>query len=121
MAAILAPVSVPAAAVDSTAAAAAGAVAGGATGVEGAADVETVCSGRKNEVIGRPCTAAVEAVVEGAKVLAAAFYSPATFMMLEVSIRGLSPYSEGACCVLSPRKYCITPVIGGEAPWMYSA
>ena len=36
------------------------------------AGVEKYCSGRKNDVIGRACTAAVEAVVEGAKVLAAA-------------------------------------------------
>ena len=54
MAAILAPVAVPAAAaVDSTAAAAAEAE--GPAGVEGAADVEGGCSGRKNEVIGHAC------------------------------------------------------------------
>ena len=77
---MLAPVAVPAAAaVDSTAAAAPGkAVAGGAAGVGGAEGVEEVCSGRKNEVIGRACIAAVEAVVEGAEVLAAAFCSPST-------------------------------------------
>ena len=91
MAAILAPVAVPAAAVDSTAAPA-GAVAGGAAGVE------EVCSGQKNKVIGRARTAAVEAVVEGAEVLAAAFYSPFTFM-LEISTRGVFPHTEGVCCV----------------------
>ena len=72
MAAILAPDTVPAAvysteaAAAAAAAAAARAVAGRAAGVEGAAGVEEVCSGQKNEVIGRAYTAAVEAVVEGA-------------------------------------------------------
>ena len=75
---MLAPVAVPAAAVESTAAAPGKAVAGGAAGVGGAEGVEEVCSGRKNEVIGRACIAAVEAVVEGAEVLAAAFCSPST-------------------------------------------
>ena len=109
-AAILAPVAVPAAAaaaaaVDSTAAAA-GTVAGGAAGVE------EVCSGRKNEVIGRVCTAAVEAVVEGAEVLVTAFCSPSTFTSLDVSIWGVSRRTERVCCVCSLGKCCITPVIG---------
>ena len=93
MAAILPPVAVPAATAVDSPPAAAGAVAGGAEGME------EVSSGRKNEVIGRACTAAVEAAVEGAEVLAAAFCSPSTFMLLEVSIRGASPHTEGVRCV----------------------
>ena len=121
MAAILAPVAVPAAAaaaVDSTPAAG-GAVAGGAAGVEGAAGVQEVCSGRKNEVIGRACTAAVEAVVEGAEVLAAAFRSPSTFVLLEVSIRGVSPHSEGVrivCDRVIPRQKLYHPCDWRRAP-----
>ena len=108
MAAILAPVAVPAAAatVDSTAAGRA--VAGGAACVEGAEGVEEVCSGRKNEVIVRACIAAVKAVAEGAEVLAAAFCSPSTFMLLEVSIRGVSPHTESVCCVI-PRQLLYYP------------
>ena len=104
MAAILAPVAVQAAAaVDSTAAAAAGrAVAGGAAGVA------EVCSGRKNEVIGRACIAAVEAVAEGAEVLAAAFFSPSTFMLLEVSIRVFFP-AHRVCVVCDPQKNALSP------------
>ena len=63
MAAILVPVAVPAAAAVDSTAAAGRAVAGGAADVEGAEGVEEVCSGRKNEVIGRVCIAAVEAIV----------------------------------------------------------
>ena len=55
--------------------------------------VEKACSGRKNEVIGRACSAAVDAVVGGAEVLAAAFCSPSTFMLLEVAIRGVCPHT----------------------------
>ena len=77
-------------------AAAARTVAGGATGVE------KVCLGRNNEVIGRACIAAVEAVVEGAEVIAAAFRSPSTFMLLEVSIRGVSR-TQCVLCVI-PRQ-----------------
>ena len=109
MAAILAPVAVPAvAAVDSTAAAA-GAVARGASGVEGAAGVAEVCSGRRNEVIGCACTAAVEAVVQGAEVLAAVFCSPSTFLLLEVSIRGVSPHTEGVRVVGDPQANAPSP------------
>ena len=82
----------------------------------GAAGVEEVCSGRKNEVIGRACAAAVEAVAEGAEVLAAAFCSPSPFMLLEVSIQGVSLHTECVYCVRSPGKCCITPVIGGGTP-----
>ena len=105
---MLAPVAVPAAVVDSTAAAA-GAVAGGAGGVEGTAGVEKVYSGPKNEVIGRACTAAVEAVVEGAEVLAAVFCSPYTFLLLEVSIRGVYPHAEGVCFVCDPQANAVSP------------
>ena len=97
VAAILATVAVPAADVDSTA------VAGGAAGVE------KVDSGRKNEVIGRDCTAAVEAVVEGAEVLATAFFFPSTFMLLEVSIRGDFPPTEGMCVVYDPQANALSP------------
>ena len=48
----------------------------------GASCVEEVRAGPKKEVICcGACAAAVEAVVEGAKVLAAAFYSACTFML----------------------------------------
>ena len=100
--AILAPVAAPAAAaVDSTAAA--GTVAGGAAGVE------KVCSRGKNEVIGRAGTAAVKAVVEGAEVLAAAFCSLSTFILLEVSTRGVSPHTEGVRVVCDPQAHAVSP------------
>jgi len=88
---MLAPVAVPAAAAaDLTAAA-------GGRAVAGAACLEEVCSRRKNEVICGACTAAVKAVVEEAKVLAAAFCSPCAFMLLEVSMRGASPHADVVC------------------------
>ena len=104
MTAILAPVAVTAAAtVDSTAAAeGAVAVAGGAAGVE------KVCSDRKTAVIGRACTAAVEAVVEGAEVLPAAFCYPSTFMLLELSIRGV-PRAQRVCAVCDPQANAVSP------------
>ena len=74
----------------------------------GAADVKEVCSRRRNEVIGRACTAAVEAVVEGGEVLAAALCSPSTFM-LKVSIRGSSPHTEGVCVVCDPQAMLYHP------------
>ena len=72
-------------------------VQGRAAGVEGAEDVEGFFSCRKNKVVGRACTAAVEAVVEGVEVLAAARCSPSTFILLEVSVWGVSPPTEGVC------------------------
>lgn len=60
-------------------------------------------------------TAALEAVVEEAEVLAAAFCSPCTFMLLKVSMGGVSPHAD-VVCVRCPRgRCCITPVIEGEA------
>ena len=104
----MAPVAVSAATAVDLTTAAAGAVAGEAAAVEGAAGVEEVCSDRKNEVIGHACTAAVEAVVERAEVLAAAFCSPSTFMSLEASIRCVSPHTGCVLCVI-PRQMLYRP------------
>ena len=85
---MLAPVAVPAATADLTAAA-------GGRAVAEAACLEEVCSRRKSEVICGACTAAVEAVVEEVEVLAAAFCSPCAFMLLE----GASPHAD-VCAML---------------------
>ena len=87
---MLAPIAVPAATGDLTTAA-------GRRAVAGAAGLEEVCSRRKNEVICGACTAAVEAVVEEAKVLSAVFCCPCAFMLLEVSMRGASPHADVVC------------------------
>lgn len=73
--------------------------------VAGEAGVEEFCSGRKNEVSGRACTAAVQAVVEEAEVFAAALFS-LLFMLVEVSARGVSPYREGVCLVCHAQGRC---------------
>ena len=106
---MLAPVAVPAATANLTAAA-------GGRAVAGVACLEEVCSRRKNEVICGACTAAVKAVVEEAKVLAAVFCSPCAFMLLEVSMRGASPHADVVCVcdAHGADDVCITPVIKKE-------
>ena len=101
---MLVPVAVPApAAVRSTAAGA---------GV-GASCVEEVCAGPKKEVIccGACAAAAVKAAVEGAEVLAAAFCSACTFMLLGVSMRGVSPHTAAVvvCVICDAQGHVLSP------------